>query len=81
MALVGLLKELAIAGGKALGGVLVRAITRAVAPMPEPDPADATPLTYRHVEHNRRQEQQSIEASKRAEAEKRTRPTERPPKR
>ena len=83
--LIGLLKDFAVAGGKALGGFVVRGVTkaiaRAVAPVPEPDPADATPLTYRHVEHNRRQEQAAIDASKRAEADKRTRDTERPPKR
>lgn len=82
MALAALLKDLAIAGGKALGGVVVRAIARAVAPAPEPDPADATPFTYRHVEHNRRQEQAAIAATK-ADAEKRARstlPTTRPPK-
>ena len=83
--LVALLKELAVAGGKALGGVVVRAaskaIKRATAPVPEPDPADATPFTWKHIEHNRRLEREAIEASKRAEAEMRERPTERPPKR
>lgn len=73
--LVALLKELAIAGGQALGAAVVRGVTKLIAGEP-----DATPLTHAAIEHNRRQEQAAIAAAK-ADAQKRARPTTRPPRR
>jgi len=83
MALTALLQKLVVAGAEALGRTVVRGLTKAIrrATGDEPDPADATPMTHAAVEHNRRQQESAIAAAKAAEAERRSRITERPPKR
>ncbi len=62
-----LLHELAIAAGTAAAKKLISWLR---GKPPAPDPGESTPLTHALVEHNRQQERASIEASKRAEAER-----------
>lgn len=76
MALTELLKRLAIAAARAGVDRLVELVRTQVG---EPEPK-GTPMTHAAVEHNRRQEQASIAASKAAEAARRAAITTRPPK-
>jgi hypothetical protein len=62
-----LLKDLAIAAGRAAAERLVKLIRREVRARPS---SPSQPLTFKDVEHIRAQERASIEASKKAAAAK-----------